>query len=220
MLLLLPNGWLGLRQSAHLLPRATTGKPSVVTKLILLALVMPLLSRRALADCWDYACCFASLPGAAAAAVAGATPWLGGSASAAGSNAQGTGDDSKSGGKGDGSDNGKEPWWKPWAKWAGADKIDLAGGMWASTEKPEVGIGHDWDLGEHGSIGAEGSVEVADGHDPSGPILNVDVKVSATYDGIGGSISDHATVGIDTSRPGLDGVSTSTHDLMSGIDLP
>ena len=80
------------------------------------------------------------------------------------------------------------------------------------------------EIGHHVSAGAEVEVSPTEGHDPSGPIIDVkatvDVQVHPATEGpsIEAKVSDHMQAGIETSRPGLDGLSTSTHDQLGGID--
>jgi hypothetical protein len=120
-------------------------------------------------------------------------------------------------------DKNGDPWYKKYLP----KSIPLPGGFHLGTDKPRAGWGGETDLGHHVTVGAGVEVSPTEGSDPSGPIINVDINAKVQVHGategpgveVGGTL--HTTVGIDTKdNPGFDGLSTSTHDQMQGIDLP
>jgi len=209
--LLLPNGVLTFEadSSTGESVRVPVSKGAVQVG-VFIALML-LASKKALAQgiCADPSCCFQGNNGAAAAATSAAAP-----SAAAGD----PGSDSSNGTDGKGN---PDSLLNRIAKRIGADKIHLPGGLTIHTDKPEVGVGGKVEVCPGTEVGGGVDVSPTEGHDPSGPIINIDSHVSVE---VGGKtvveVKDHATAGIDTSRPGLDGLSTSTHDQLGGIDDP
>lgn len=85
--ILLPRGWAARPTSRRGLPWRRIPVPSPVSQAGIIAVLIMLTSKRAFADCYDFACCMASAARAAGAAAAGGIPFLGGIAGAAGTGA-------------------------------------------------------------------------------------------------------------------------------------
>jgi hypothetical protein len=83
-LVLLPRGWAGLPASRRIVPWRRLPIPSRTTQAGIIGMLLMLTSKRAFADCYDFACCMASAARAAAAAAAGGIPGLSGIAAAVG----------------------------------------------------------------------------------------------------------------------------------------
>jgi hypothetical protein len=86
-LVLLPHGWAARHTSRRTLPWRRIPVPSPVGQAGIIAVLIMLTSKKAFADCYDFACCMAGAARAAAAAAAGGIPFLGGIAGAAGTGA-------------------------------------------------------------------------------------------------------------------------------------
>ncbi len=77
-LFLLPNGWFGLAPSSRVVPALNLPVRSSTFQIGLVGFIVLVVTQRAFADCYDFACCFLGNAGTAAASVGGAIPWLGG----------------------------------------------------------------------------------------------------------------------------------------------
>ena len=83
-LVLLPRGWAGLPTGNRVMPWRRVPIPSRTTQVGIIGVLVMLTSKRAFADCYDFACCMAGAAAAAAAAAAGGIPGLAGIAGAVG----------------------------------------------------------------------------------------------------------------------------------------
>lgn len=82
-LVLLPQGWAGRPVSRWVAPWRSIPVPSPVGQAGIIAVLVMITSKKAYADCYDFACCMANAVGTAAAAAAAGIPILGGVAGAA-----------------------------------------------------------------------------------------------------------------------------------------
>ncbi|MGH7605680.1 MAG: hypothetical protein ACRENK_17010 [Gemmatimonadaceae bacterium] len=83
-LVLLPEGWGGRPPGKRVLPWSRVPMPSRTTQVGIVGILLVLVSKKAYADCYDFACCMAGAAKAAAAAAAGGIPSLAGVAAATG----------------------------------------------------------------------------------------------------------------------------------------
>ncbi len=89
-IVLLPHGWAELSISNRVLPWRRVPKPSFATQIGIIGALLMLTSKKAFADCSDFACCMAAAAKAAAAAAAGGVSGLSGIAAGVGLGATAT----------------------------------------------------------------------------------------------------------------------------------